>query len=167
MSSYVIFRCDWLIKPQNLCLLSVKPSQSNFDLRSPDCYSVRSYLITTVKFNISKEGASYWFNTKLYKMSKNDSQYVFYLWMHPCLVAISSELIYNEIQYWCSMHEGCSSTNWPKLFWSCIWNSIFYRFQKMFFFKMHIMWNLFLTEILFLAFSERIWLHFGKMQQAS
>ena len=68
---------------------------------------------------------------------------MFHLWMHPCLVAISSELIYNEIQYWCSMHEGCSSTNWPKPFWSCIWNSIFHLFQKMFFFfKIRILWNL-------------------------
>ena len=32
----------------NLGSLSMKLSQSNFNLRSPDCYLVRSYLITTV-----------------------------------------------------------------------------------------------------------------------
>ena len=31
-----------------MCPWLVKSSQSNFDLRSPDCYWVRSYLITTV-----------------------------------------------------------------------------------------------------------------------
>ena len=36
------------IKPQNLCSLLMKSSQSNFDLRSPGSYIVRSYLITTV-----------------------------------------------------------------------------------------------------------------------
>ena len=38
-----------LIKPQNLGCLLLKLSQSNFDLRSPGSYLVRSYLITTVK----------------------------------------------------------------------------------------------------------------------
>ena len=37
------------IKPQNLGSLLMKSSQSNFDLRSPGSYLVRSYLITTVK----------------------------------------------------------------------------------------------------------------------
>ena len=37
------------IKPQNLGPLLMKSSQSNFNLRSPDAYLVRSYLITTVK----------------------------------------------------------------------------------------------------------------------
>ena len=36
------------IKPQNLGSLSMKSSQSNFNLRSPGSYLVRSYLITTV-----------------------------------------------------------------------------------------------------------------------
>ena len=49
MGSHVIFWYDWPIKPQNLCPWLVKPSQSNFNLRSPDCYLVRSYLITTVE----------------------------------------------------------------------------------------------------------------------
>ena len=38
------------IKPQNLGSLLMKSSQSNFNLRSPDCYWVRSYLITTVNY---------------------------------------------------------------------------------------------------------------------
>ena len=37
------------IKPQNLGSLLMKSSQSNFDLRSPGSYFVRSYLITTTK----------------------------------------------------------------------------------------------------------------------
>ena len=37
------------IKPQNLGSLLMKSSQSNLNLRSPSSYSVRSYLITTVK----------------------------------------------------------------------------------------------------------------------
>ena len=36
------------IKPQNLGSLLMKSSQSNFNLRSPSSYLVRSYLITTV-----------------------------------------------------------------------------------------------------------------------
>ena len=36
------------IKPQNLGPLLMKSSQSNFNLRSPDSYSARSYLIATV-----------------------------------------------------------------------------------------------------------------------
>ena len=36
------------IKPQNLGSLLIKSSQSNFNLRSPGSYLVRSYLITTV-----------------------------------------------------------------------------------------------------------------------
>ena len=48
MSSNVIFRYDWPIKPQNLCPWLLKSSQSNFNLRLPDCYLVRSYLIITV-----------------------------------------------------------------------------------------------------------------------
>ena len=36
------------IKPQNLGSLLMKSSQSNFNLRSPGSYLVRSYLITTV-----------------------------------------------------------------------------------------------------------------------
>ena len=35
-------------KPQNLGSLLMKSSQSNFNLRSPGSYLVRSYLITTV-----------------------------------------------------------------------------------------------------------------------
>ena len=46
MGSNVIFRYDWPIKPQNLCPWLVKSSQWNFNLQSPDCYLVRSYLIT-------------------------------------------------------------------------------------------------------------------------
>ena len=38
-----------LIKPQNLGSLLMKSNQSNFNLRSPGSYLVRSYLITTVK----------------------------------------------------------------------------------------------------------------------
>ena len=37
-----------LIKPQNLGSLLMKLSQSNFNLRSPNAYLVRSYLIATV-----------------------------------------------------------------------------------------------------------------------
>ena len=37
------------IRTQNLGSLSMKLSQSNFNLWSPDCYLVRSYLIATVK----------------------------------------------------------------------------------------------------------------------
>ena len=48
MASNVIFRYDWPIKPQNVCPWLVKSNQSNFNFRSPDCYWVRSYLITTV-----------------------------------------------------------------------------------------------------------------------
>ena len=44
----LFFRYDWPIKPQNFCPRLVKSSQSNFYLQSPDCYWVRSYLITTV-----------------------------------------------------------------------------------------------------------------------
>ena len=41
------------IKPQNLGSLLMKSSQSNFNLRSPGSYLVRSYLITTVsKMNV-------------------------------------------------------------------------------------------------------------------
>ena len=36
------------MKPQNLGLLLMKSSQSNFNLRSPDSYSARSNLIATV-----------------------------------------------------------------------------------------------------------------------
>ena len=36
-------------KPQNLGSLLMKPSQSNFDLRSPSSYLARGYLIDTVK----------------------------------------------------------------------------------------------------------------------
>ena len=39
------------IKPQNLGSLLMKSSQSNFNLRLPDSYLVRSYLITTVPTN--------------------------------------------------------------------------------------------------------------------
>ena len=35
-----------------MCPWLVKSSQSNFNLRLPDCYWVRSYLITTVQTNI-------------------------------------------------------------------------------------------------------------------
>ena len=38
------------IKPQNLGSLLMKSSQSNFNLRSPGSYLVRSYLITTVRY---------------------------------------------------------------------------------------------------------------------
>ena len=37
------------IKPQNLGSFLMKSSQSNFGLRSPGSYLVRSYLITTVQ----------------------------------------------------------------------------------------------------------------------
>ena len=37
------------IKLQNLGSLLMKSSQSNFNLRSPSSYLVRSYLITTVR----------------------------------------------------------------------------------------------------------------------
>ena len=42
MCSNIIFRNDW----------PIKSSQSNLDLWSPDCYWVRSYLITTVQCNL-------------------------------------------------------------------------------------------------------------------
>ena len=37
------------IKPQNLGPLLMKSSQTNYNLRSPDAYLVRSYVITTVR----------------------------------------------------------------------------------------------------------------------
>ena len=40
-----------LIRTQNLGSLLMKLSQSNFNLRSPNCYLVRSYLIATVTTN--------------------------------------------------------------------------------------------------------------------
>ena len=40
------------IKPQNLGSLLMKSSQSNFNLRLPGSYLVRSYLITTVPINL-------------------------------------------------------------------------------------------------------------------
>ena len=40
------------IKPQNLGSLLMKSGQSNFNLRSPGSYLVRSYLITTVSILI-------------------------------------------------------------------------------------------------------------------
>ena len=39
------------IRTQNLGSLLMKLCQSNFNLRSPDCYLVRSYLIATVLKN--------------------------------------------------------------------------------------------------------------------
>ena len=36
------------IRTQNLGSLLMKLSQSNFNIRSPDCYLVRNYLIATV-----------------------------------------------------------------------------------------------------------------------
>ena len=41
-----------LIRNQNLWSLFMKLSQSNFNLRLPDCYLVRSYLIATVKIPV-------------------------------------------------------------------------------------------------------------------
>ena len=52
------------IKPQNLGSFLMKSSQSNFNLRSPGSYLVRSYLITTViiiyvkAFHTIKEGCN-------------------------------------------------------------------------------------------------------------
>ena len=43
------------IKPQNLGSLLMKSSQSNFNLRSPGSYLVRSYLITTVMVETTKK----------------------------------------------------------------------------------------------------------------
>ena len=54
MGSKVIFRYDWPIKPQNLCPWLVKSSQSNFNLRSPDCYSVRNYYCMVKILTIDK-----------------------------------------------------------------------------------------------------------------
>ena len=48
MGSNVIHRYDSPLKPQNLCPGLVKSSQSNFNLLSPDCYLVRSFLITAI-----------------------------------------------------------------------------------------------------------------------
>ena len=49
--AYLYFRMNLeFIKPQNLGSLLMKSSQSNFDLRSPSSYLVRSYLIATVKY---------------------------------------------------------------------------------------------------------------------
>ena len=64
MGSNVIFKYDWPIKPQNLCSWLVKSSQSNFYLQLPDCYSVRIYLITTVK-HISQLAGYYASNIEL------------------------------------------------------------------------------------------------------
>ena len=36
------------IRTQNLGVLLMKLSQSNFNIRSPDCYLIRNYLIATV-----------------------------------------------------------------------------------------------------------------------
>ena len=41
------------IKPQNFGSLFMKSSQSNFELRSPGSYLVRSYLITTLRLEMS------------------------------------------------------------------------------------------------------------------
>ena len=41
------------IRTQSLGSLLMKLSQSNFNLRSADCYSVRSYLIATVLKTVS------------------------------------------------------------------------------------------------------------------
>ena len=46
------------IRTQNLGSLLMKLSQSNFNLRSPDCYLVRSYLIATVHENVRKKQGS-------------------------------------------------------------------------------------------------------------
>ena len=51
MGSNVIHRYDSPLKPQNLCPGLVKSSQSNFNLLSPDCYLVCSYLIVAVTEN--------------------------------------------------------------------------------------------------------------------
>ena len=48
------------IKPQNLGSLLMKLSQSNFNLRSPDSYLVRSYLITTVLHIGELSGLKIW-----------------------------------------------------------------------------------------------------------
>jgi hypothetical protein len=42
------------IRTKNLGSLLMKLSLSNFNLRSPDCYLVRSYLIATVKLRYSE-----------------------------------------------------------------------------------------------------------------
>ena len=39
------------IRTQNMGSLLMKLSQSNFNLRPPDCYLVRSYLIATVLYS--------------------------------------------------------------------------------------------------------------------
>ena len=47
------------IKPQYLGSLLMKSCQSNFNLRSPGSYLVRSYLITTVKIQQDKDYNAY------------------------------------------------------------------------------------------------------------
>ena len=58
------------IRTQNLGSLLMKLSQSNFNLRSPDCYSVRSYLIATVCRNKNNVGSI------LRKMAQNTKKLV-------------------------------------------------------------------------------------------
>ena len=44
-----------------MCPSSVKSSHSNFELQSPDCYWVRSYLITTVLLGSGLKGCNIFF----------------------------------------------------------------------------------------------------------
>ena len=56
ISGFMAYLCSRMnlefIKPQNSGSLLMKSSQSNFGLRSPGSYLVRSYLITTVLFRL-------------------------------------------------------------------------------------------------------------------
>ena len=68
MNSKFIPEYDQAIRPQNLGPLLMKSSQSNFNLRLPDSYSSRSYLIATVqvrKGQISTKEKIRFFENKL------------------------------------------------------------------------------------------------------
>ena len=54
MNSKFIPEHDLAIKPQNLGPWLMKSSQSNFNLRSPSSYLVRSYLITKLQKCVEK-----------------------------------------------------------------------------------------------------------------
>ena len=61
------------IKPQNLGSLFMKSGQSDFNLRSPGSYSVRSYLITTVTtLKSNNECRAYLHSLKKIKLSSDN-----------------------------------------------------------------------------------------------
>ena len=70
------------IKPQNLGSLLMKPSQSNFDLRSPGSCLVCSYLITTVqKIPLGSDLGNTWHFWQIYE-TNYEGIFVFTLWLY-------------------------------------------------------------------------------------